>query len=330
MIFPVKVFATSWLPVYPYSQKTENGKVECKSYPYEVDKGPHGLGETFVYSGGRLLYTIDKYFYHPFFTANNGEYIIEYQTGSDFHIPDILLYPNGKEMREPFVFDMDAVKIYKSGALSRLIHFSSLGIDTTKLDVNYNGHWVNWGYQNKIMNDSLGSKMAKNPVFMEGGNIYLITCDDQLIGIQLSSGKIVSREKASSTLGKKRRWNPVSTPKEFFSVKYPEDGFYELKTIQGMELDSAILNLFGLTSTDVDRDKAKMRIDIRQLLINRDSVCEKTELVVEFRDEGTKKFNYNPGLSAELEKWVLLQRFDTLLIPEGFQKFCFSGIVYLR
>lgn len=45
-LFTVCSFATTWAPIYAYTQKTENGKVKSISYPYGVYNGGFGPGET--------------------------------------------------------------------------------------------------------------------------------------------------------------------------------------------------------------------------------------------------------------------------------------------
>lgn len=55
--------AFSLQPILPFVQISENGLVKCKSVPFAPFDADPSLGQTFVYSGNKLLYVIDKYFY---------------------------------------------------------------------------------------------------------------------------------------------------------------------------------------------------------------------------------------------------------------------------
>jgi len=59
--------ASTWKPLYPYLQKTESNKVDCRAVPYGPYNGPGVIGETFVSYKGQQLYSINKYFLNPFF-----------------------------------------------------------------------------------------------------------------------------------------------------------------------------------------------------------------------------------------------------------------------
>src|SRR5690554_1900040 len=325
-------WATTWGPVYPFVQKTENGKVKTHSIPYGVYDGPHGPGETFVYSNGNLLYSIDKYFLSPFFTTNNGQYLIEFDFHIDYHQPLGNIDDSGNVTTEPIIYDGKAVNIYKDGKLFKTIDFKELKIDNSKIKVNNYGNQFSWNYSiNDSIKNKLKMKMYQHPAFIEENKLYLISVDNQLISIEIETGNIIDRQNAFEILKLKTNWKPNTIKRKYKKVKYP-DKFFLPNLQNGKSIDKALSELIDMRTTEGDKDSALLQIYFHTLLINKDGKCEevyvspsrRSDLKNDFYDEVDKQ------LKTEIEKWVMGQTFNTKTIPNKFLKYKYSDFVYLK
>lgn len=327
--FAVTAFATTWAPIYPYTQKTEDGKVKSHSVPYGVNDGGYGPGQTFVYSNGKLLYFIDKYFSTPFFTTNKGQYLIEFAFFLNYRQPFGIIDDSGKVTVEPIVYEGEAIKIYKDGKLFKTINFKELNIDTSKIKVNKFGSWFAWNYSlNDTTIDVLKRKMYHHPAFIENDKLYLITADNQLLVIEVATGKITDQQNAYEILKHKSNWTPTTFKRKYKKVKYP-DPFLLPKLQNGKTIDQGLAEL--LNKRISNGDSAVIRIYFHTLLINKDGKCEDVYISPSTRND-TKKDNYidDPKLKIEIEGWIKQQTFKTNTIPIGFKKFKYTDFVYLK
>jgi hypothetical protein len=332
-IFAVTAFATTWAPIYPYTQKTEDGKVKSHSVPYGVNDGGYGPGETFVYANGKLLYSIDKYFSNQFFTTNNGQYLIEFDFYLNYRQQDRLIDDSGKVTIEPIVYDGKAVTIYKDGKLFKTIDFKELKIDTSKIKINEFGNWFAWNYSlNDTTIDALKKKMNQHPAFIENDKLYLITADNQLIAIEVATGQITSRQNAFETLKQKLNWTPTTFKRKYKKVQYP-DKFLLPELQNGKTIDQVLAEHFNKKVSDGDRDSAVIQIYFHTLLINKDGKCEIVYVSPISRSDLKKDFMYfgdEQKLKVEIEDWIKQQTFKTTTFPRGFQKFKYTDFVYLK
>lgn len=329
--FSVTAFATTWAPIYPYTQKTEDGKVKSHSVPYGVNDGGYGPGQTFIYANGKLLYSIDKYFSTPFFTTNNGQYLIEFDFFLNYHQPMGIIDDSGKVIIEPIVYDGKAVNIYKDGKLFKTIDFSELKIDTSKIKVNEFANWFSWNYSGTdTTKDALKKKMYQHPGFIENNKLYLITADNQLIAIEVATGQVTNQQNAYETLKQKTNWTPTTFKRKYKKVKYP-DKFLLPELQNGKTIDQGLAELLNKRMSDGDRDSAVIKIYFHTLLINKEGKCEDVYTSPSVRKD-TKKDNYidDPKLKIEIENWIKHQTFKTKTFPKGFQKFKYTDFVYLK
>lgn len=330
-IFAVTAFATTWAPIYPYTQKTEDGKIKSYSVPYGVYDGGYGPGQTFVYSNGKLLYSIDKYFSTPFFTTNNGQYLIEFDFFLNYRQPFEIVDDSGKVTIEPVLYDGKAVTIYKDGKLFKTIDFSELKIDTSKIKINEVGNWFSWNYMvTDTTKDALKNKMDQHPAFIEMDKLYLITVDNQLIVIEVTTGQITDRKNGYETLKQKSNWTPTIFKRKYKKVKYP-DKFLLPELQNGKTIDQGLAELLNKRVSNGDRDSAVIQIYFHTLLINKEGKCEDVYTSPSLR-KGTPKDNYidDPKLKIEIEDWIKQQTFNTSTFPRGFQKFKYTDFVYLK
>jgi hypothetical protein len=329
--FSKTAIATTWAPIYPYTQKTEDGKVKSHSIPYGVNDGGYGPGQTFVYAKGKLLYSIDRYFLTPFFTTNNGQYLIEFDFFLDYYQSYGIMDDSGKVIVEPIIYDGEAINIYKDGDLFKTIYFSELDIDNSKIKVNESGNWFAWNYRlTDTINDALKNKMYQHPAFIENDKLYLITADNQLIIIDVETGQITNQGNAYETLKQKSNWIPTTFKRKYKKVKYP-DKFLLPELQNGKTIEQGLAELLNKRVSDGDRDSTVIKIYFHTLLINKEGKCEVVFTSPSTRND-TKEENYvdDPKLKIEIEDWIKLQTFKTNTIPRGFPKFKYKDFVYLE
>ncbi len=219
-------FASSYGPVYPYTQKTENGKVKIHAIPYGVHDGPYGLGETFVYSGGKLLYSIDKYFTNTVFSYGNGEFLIEIDFWPRFTKGRSVREFNGTITTPPRTYDGNAAYIYKKGKLFKTIAFKDLKIDTATLRVaKYDDDFAWWHLPDYMTKDPLKIAMDEHLAYLENGKLFLISSDNQLISIDIESGEINNTPDAYQVLKGKTTWTNSFAKRRYHKRRYG-DNFY--------------------------------------------------------------------------------------------------------
>lgn len=320
-------FATTWAPAYPYTQRTEGGEITCRSVPYGVRDGPFGLGETFVYRKGQLLYSVEKYFSKPFLTHGHGRYLISI----DFHAfhPDhdirILGGDDDGIRGEDNRSDTKVIHIYDQGVLLSTVAFGDLRVDSSKIRVNMHGGWFAWCYSAPEQGSSaLQESMAKHPAFIEADRLCLITADGQLIEIDVPSGEVVGRSIAVETLKKRSDWSPSNFKRRYERVKYP-DKFHLPSLKDGRSLEMAVADLLGM-SVPREHGQAEVDIYVHTLLINREGRCEQAYVTVTSKKGGAEA---TQALEERVLAWVKEQKFDIRSIPRGFDKFKYSGFLLL-
>lgn len=328
-ILAVTAFATTWAPIYPYTQKTEEGKVKSHSVPYGVYDGGYGPGETFVYANGKLLYSIDKYFSAPFFTTNNGHYLIEFNFYLNY-LQSMGINDSGEMTFEPIVYDGKAINIYKDGKLYKTIDFTELKIDTSKIKVNVSGSWFSWNYNlNDTTKDALKKKMHQHPAFIENDKLYLITTDNQLIAIEIATGQITNRQNAYEELKQKSNWTPTTFKRKYKKVKYPEK--FLLPELQnGKTIAQGLAEHLNKRISNGERDSAVIQIYLHTLLINKEGKCEDVYSSPSTRKEKKDNYTDDPQLKIEIEHWLKQQTFNTKTFPKGFQKYKYTDFVFLK
>ena len=329
-LFTVSSFATTWAPIYAYTQKTEKGKVNSILFPYGVYDGGFGPGETFVYANGKLLYTIDKYFSNPFFTIDNGKYLIECDFSLDF-IPSFDINADGEiGSSELIKFNGKAIYIYKEGKLINSIDLSELKIDSSKITVNENGNYFTWNYSiNEGKEDALRKKMEKHSVFIENDKLFLITADNQLIEIDVTTGKLTRKENAYEILKQRSHWSPKPLKRKFKKVKYPNK-FLLPKLQNGKSFEESIALLLDKNVTSGEKDSSVIQIYFHTLLINKEGKCEKVYLSISTKSDLNNAISDDQKLKIVIEEWLKQQTFKTTTFPKSFPKYKYSDFVYFK
>jgi hypothetical protein len=329
LAFSISTKATTWAPVYPYIQKTENNAVQIHSVPYDIYHGPGVIGQTFVSHRGKLLYTIERYFATPFLTINNGQYLVEFDFSPYLSDRNLIEQPDGSMVLEPFKYEGEIVRIYKDGLIFKKIQFAEFHIDTSKLYKN-SLLYFGWAYRAaKKDAEKLDIKMQKHPVFIEGEDLFFITVDDQLIDIHIPTGDIKIKPRARDILKERKDWKPTVFNRKYRKVKYPEQGQLP-KLAGGTSVEDALAKY--LNTKPADREKALIEVYVHTLLINEKGRCEVVSVSPSRRKDskGIFSYPYDELLKNEIEKWIKEQVFQTKLIPRNFKKFKFTDFVFLE
>ena len=327
----VQTWATTWAPIYPYTQKTEKGKVKIKSFPYDPFHGGHGPGETFVYCKGELLYSIDKYFTTPFFTYDNGKYLIEVDFYLNFQNPIGIIDENGTIHKDPINYDGDAIRIYENGELRNTIKFSELKIDTSRININKYGNWFSWNYRSNDSTNAMKNKMDDFPAFLSDGDLHIITSDNQLVTLDIKSATQSNVPNAENYFDQKENWKPTKIKRKFHKIKYPEK-FSLPKLANGKTIEQALSEFLNKEPANDNRDSSTVQIYFHTLLINSNGACEDISVSPSTRSGVDKDFShsYNAVLKERIEEWAMKQRFKTNTIPKSFVKYKYLDFVYLK
>lgn len=325
--------AISLQPILPFVQITENGLVKCRSVPFAPFDADPSLGKTFVYSGNRLLYVIDKYFYEPFLTTEQGKYLVEFNFRIYVRTTTIYINRDGSSMEEKPNLEGKAINIYKDGKLFKSILFSELKIDTSRIDFKLSRNWFDWNFKvSDSSRDEIRTKMESVPFFCDNENLFIIGSDEQLIKIDISTGSIVSKEPAYDALLKlNNNWSSGLKNRNYKKVRYPEK-FYLPKLHNGKSMGKSLAKFLNNRVAKDDKDGAVHQVYIHTLLINKKGKCEDVYVSTEMRTNLKKRFTYNAdnSLKSKIESWIKDQVFDTQIFPKGLLKYKYTGFLYFK
>lgn len=318
---------TTWAAAYPFTQRTEGGAVICRSVPYGVYDGPTGLGETFVYGKGKLLYSIERYFSIPFLTYGDGRYVVSI----DFHVfgtthDTYILDESGSAIQEvEHGPSPKVIHIYDRGVLLNAVALGDLALDHTKVRTNNSGGWFAWGFSAPEEGaTALDERMAKHPAFIDGDRLCLIAADGQLIEIHIPSGDIVGRSVAAETLTKRSDWSASTYKRKYERVKYP-DKFFLPPLKDGRSMEMAVCDLLGMKVAE-EHGKVDVELYFHTLLINRAGRCELAYVSVTSQ-EGRAVTTRTQ--EERILAWLKDQTFDIHSIPRGFNKFKYTNFIFL-
>lgn len=327
----VHTWATTWAPVYPYTQKTEKSEVKINSFPYDPFHGGTGPGETFVYHKDKLLYTIEKYFNGPFLTSEDGKYLIEIDFYLSFRNPIRKVGVNGEIHQDQIIYDGNALRIYENGELKNTIKFSELKIDTSKIDINKIRNWFSWNYRSNDSTSSLKKKMENSPAFIMDRELHLITSDNQLIILDIESSTQSNVQNAENYFSQKENWEPLEIKRKFHNVNYPEK-FSLPKLVNGKSIEQALSEYLNKEPADDSRDSSTVKIYFHTLLINDKGECEDIYVSPSTRSDIQKDYDssVDTTLKEKIEKWARNQKFDTMTFPKNFRMYKYLDFVYLK
>ena len=318
--------ATTWSAAYPYTQKTENGKVKLHSLPYEPFGGPNLHGETFIYQGKSVAYSIPRYFWNPVFTFQGGDYLVEVDPVFQFVRP-----PSTSKKPLPD-WDEEAIKIYYKGELQQTLNYSQFKVDSAALTYFGPYNSFRWVYHNAEEGSvPLKNKMAEQPIYQSGNSLFLITCDNQLIEIDVLAGKVKSRQPALKALQALPEWNPPRVKRKYRKTDYPEK--FQLPRLEnGQTLEEALAAHLKKQLIDEEKKDELHLMFSPTILIDKKGKCRVTHIYLATRTG--EKILENQGSDAEFKQtvttWIEAQTFSSKSIPKGFPKFEYRDFIFMQ
>ena len=350
----IKGFATSWITAYPYTQQIDGQSIVVEAYPYAPYSGSPMDGVTKVYSNGKLLYTIDKYYRENIFTSDNGQYLV---IVNPLYRLNYIHFEIGQKN-----FNQTAIEVYKNGQPFKTFALKDV-IDTTK----YTGkEWVysfdfeafekaTWSckywrrnltrnekkeclngndtnfYCEEWINSckSIREKFIyDNSIYVQNNSLFILTNQDMVVKLDFAQMTIQSFP-FDQIIPNKQTFNPPKLNRKYKEIKLP-DKFVQPDMKDGRSFEKAIAELFNLIVSD--HKDAVFCIYIGHLVLNKEGKC--VDFYGKVYDKRISKYSseesINHDMTEMLNKWINEQTFDTKFIPKGFDKYSFLCIVDLK
>jgi hypothetical protein len=126
----------------------------------------------------------------------------------------------------------------------------------------------------------------------------------------------------------KGQFDPPKFIRKYKKIKLP-DKFAEPAIEDGRSFEQGLADLFNLNISSGSSEYS-LSIYIGRLLINEDGKCVDYYGSVSENKKSSSYLIENKKMNLKLETWVKEQKFDTRLIPKGFDGYSFLCIVYLK
>jgi len=274
---------------YQYDRYSENGKYYFKSIPFN-NHADTKFGKTIVYdSANRELYKIDNYLPTQSFISNQGSSLAAVTYWMWGHakfeqqiLVDILI--NQKE-RVQYSFD-DLISDE-----SKLKHTSS--------------HTL-WYSKILVTNDTL----------------FILTLDENLIRIELATGRIVDKSPYSAC-NNCEFINNIHRPKTIYytDIKYPEWNIFP-DLVEGRGFRESFIQW----SNKIEIPEYKKTASCITLYFSIDKLGNSEIEFLEAKIQGKK----NEVWEKEISDWIISQNYSTDLLPINCDKWIFQGYFYLE
>lgn len=177
---------------------------------------------------------------------------------------------------------------------------------------------------------------VENSVYVEKNVLHVITNQNKIIlldfkDLSLGSVPLNGLDKDFETFDPPKRKTEYDT-----TINLP-DKFAEPTLLSGENLDTALARYLGIK---LARGNSFMdgewSVFLRRLVINTHGLCE--ELDMDIWDQNGRRFKSrnlstslsNKQLKEKIEKWFMLQHYNTDLIPKGFKKYSFYTFLEFR
>ena len=362
----LNVWATTWGPAYPYTQKIDGQKVTIKAYSYAPYSGSPMIGTTKVFFKNKLLYTIDKYYRERIFTSKDGHFLAVVRTSNAEGVSSFVTF-----RPEKIDFNQTAIEIFKDGKPFKEFQLKDI-IDTAKLA--NNGKFFFWGYYvdfeafqdaefaceaclevygKKILSkcdtseiyineceecrrdcDLVKLKEAEdriyhNSMYVRNNSLFVLTNQKTVVKLDFSIFEI-QQIPFDEIIPDKKRFNPPKFKRKYKKVKLP-DKFDQPKLKDGRSFEKGVADLLGLSISD-HGEKETYTVFISNLVIDRTGKCIGFEGKVcdERISEYLTEESINKEMTEKVCKWLMKQKFQTKLIPKRFEKYSFLCIVNLK
>lgn len=356
------VAATTWSPALPYIQKTEGQSVVIKAKAYQpYDSKPYGLTE--VYKEDTLLYTIDRYFREDVFTSYDGIYFVVVMTNNYAGVTSVTYF--GQNWIN---YDEEAIVVYKNGVLHKVFTIRDI-VDTAKLPndgVFYDwGYTINWDRErvremlyncescietygkevlascdtNEIFEDecvecnndcdslALFKKeiaFSRKTKFVKDNVLYVIS-KEEVVLINFSDLQI-QKVPFERVVKNKDKFNPPLITTTYDSLLILPDKFAFPHLYDGRNVDSALKHYLNENYPELLARNDRLYITIRKFVLNKSGLCEELELYPHLCATKTEC----QKLKKIIEPWLMLQNYDTSLIPGGFDKYSFYDFIHMK
>ncbi len=308
-----KCFATFWGFSLPYHQSIEGQQVRIEAIPYipssHLDSSAKGL--TKVFFKKKLLYTIDRYYGEMIFPSDDGQYL------AIFHQS---LMIDEKWENEQSSHDYPVIEILKNGLPYKTFSLQEV-VETPRI-INY-GLFYSWlpKFPDYTLEQTKRErKIAENRFFVQNNALHIITDQnsvtvlhfDRLTLEHVDIEEIVSNAKSS---------RPPKTIRKFIKNKYP-DLFMMPRLKGGMSFEKAVSKFLrratppSLTLPSDSFAYPYFRTT-HKLIINKQGNCIAYDGWISKNEKVNKQFKI----------WIMAQRFQTRLIPRGFDNYYFFALI---
>lgn len=353
--------ATTWAAAFPYIQYIEGQAVTIEAIPYNPYAGSP-LGVTKVYFKNKLLYTLDKYYREKIFTSSDGQYL------AIVHITNSAGITSFTSMgHEKIDYNQPAIEVYKNGVWFKSFSLKEI-IDTSRLL--QNGFFFHWGYDvytNQYMDAQYGCEsclefyskkilrncdtakisfeeceecnrqcdsvkirdievnLMNNSIYVSNNCLYILSNQGIVIKLSFNSFSI-EKLPFDKVIHNKYTFSPNKVIRKYKKVRLPNK--FDLPDLKsGKTLKEEINNFFTLSNFD----QKSTEISIYSLIINKAGICINAENTVYTVDPSNpKELIENTLITTALTKWIKEQRFNTSLIPKGYDQYSFYSFIRLK
>jgi hypothetical protein len=317
LLFLISNFTFSSSIFYPYTLKLDNG-IKIRSVAYRTYDTPDP-GRSWIYKYNKLLYTIDKRLTGYLITDETGEILVEI----NYSLYDIMIDGHLVDEKGDSIFldrfKGEAIRIYKKGILEKIFDFKELHIDKSLLETNYDQFY--WGTKDESI---------KVPAVIQNDTLRLTSIDDSEIRISLQS---LNLDKRALTNNKHTYFTSLKSKRKISVKKHGIPKNFLLPFLESKDLiESKLADYLGFISVENERDSARVQVYIHTLLIDREGKCVQCYVTPILRNSTSVDFGYEPDgeLKKKIEDWLMIQKYQTKMIPRYTDKYGFSDFIYLK
>ena len=363
----VKCFGTTWAAAYPYIQQIEGQSVVVKAYSHAPYDGGPMIGITKVYSNNKLLYSIDKYYREKLFTSQDGQYLVIVRTSNSAGLTSYTLFgreqinfnqtvievlKNGIPFKT-FTFKdvIDTTQLVNNGYLFNwdysvdLKKFENAQFECEACREVYGRRVIKTGNTKQISPkewescknacDSLKLKktemnIIKNSIFVMDNSLFILTNQNTVVALDFETLNI-QQLPFEKIVPDKKSFNPPKLKRKYKKIKLP-DKFDEPNLKDGRSFEKGLADLLNLTIHDYSKKEPEAYCAYIRLVLNKEGKC--IDFYGKVHDMRINEFMIDESIDKEMTdkliKWLNEQKFDTKLIPKGFENYSFLCIVRLN
>lgn len=169
-------------------------------------------------------------------------------------------------------------------------------------------------------------------IFIKNNAIHILTNQDKVVIVDFNKDGAISEIPFNALFDNKYDFNPPKVNTVYSEIEMPEK-FAEPLLSSGKQIDSALADYLGTSVYKHDTNRDYWSLVISSLVINKHGLCEEIESPYwhSNKDSAIRKYSprfSNKELQQKIEEWLMLQHYDTSLIPKGFDKYSFRVSSY--